>query len=197
MRKMHLFLLLLVTFTACNKKERSELPPVYQPQPLMEYIELGGRDARFNSPQHIDLDKDGTRDFSFVTYFIGDPVLKRDMIQFAATSPADRLLLLNNDDKTPVFNKGEVISANNRQGYQWFEAAVTILSQKMIEEQKPPYWVGEWNNVSHQYLACQVKKNGRLYYGWFEISMDTVAEKVIVYKAAICREPDTSVKAGY
>ncbi len=196
MRKVHLVLFLLATFTAC-KKEKSELPPVYQPQPSMEYIELAGREARFNSSQHIDLDNDGKRDFSFVTYHIGDPVLKRDIIQFAATSPADRLLLISNTDKTPVFSKGELISADGRPGYQWYEVGLTTLSQKISEVQKPPYWVGEWNNVTHQYLAFQVKKNGRLYYGWFELSMDTTHEKIILYRAAVCKEAQTNVKAGF
>ena len=185
---------ILVT-TGCKKTGNNG--PIIQPSnPAMEYIDLGGKAATENVSQHVDLDGDGTRDFSFVTYRIGDPVLKRDIIQFSATSPAERLLLVNTNDDSPIFNHGDLIPEITP-GYIWYEVTNIPLSRKIIEDQKPPSWQGRWNNAVHKYLAVKLKKSGLLYNGWFELSMDTVNEKLILYRAAVCKEPGKMVRAGY
>lgn len=189
-------LLFIVLLNAC-KKENTVMPPGNYFHPKMEYTELGGKEITFNKSQHIDLENDGKRDFSFVTVFIGDPIFKRDIIQFSATSTADRMLLVDNNDDSPIFNKGDFISGNNTPGYNWHEVVITPLAQKFIEDQKPVYWIGAWKNVIHKYLAFQVMKNGQYFNGWFEISMDTSLEKLIIHRAAVCKEHKADVKAGY
>ncbi len=189
-------IILIALMGSCKKTAIVPLP-VDPPAPAMTYVDLTGRETTFDTPQHIDIDGDGNRDFSFVTYHIGDPALRRDIIQFAATSPPDRLLLVDANESTPIFNKGDLISGTAPAGYTWYEIVLTPLSEKIIEVGQPPYWVGPWKNVHHKYLPFSIKKNGQFYSGWFELSMDTATEKIILYRAAICKTPQTNVKAGY
>ncbi|MCW3092415.1 MAG: hypothetical protein JWP81_3484 [Ferruginibacter sp.] len=196
MNKISVICLIAVLLTAC-KKEQDDLPPLHPSDPAMEYISLAGKETSLNTSQHMDLDKDGNRDFSFVTYYIGDPILKRDIVQFAANSTIDRLLLVNNNEHSPIFNKGDIISGNGPAGYNWYDIALTPLAEKIIEEQGAPYWVGPWKDANHKYLAFRMKKNGLYYNGWFELSMDTISEKLILFKAGVCKEPGASVRAGY
>ncbi len=181
--------------TGC-RKEKDFIPPVTQPAPVMEYYDLGGRETRYNLSQHIDLDQDGSRDFSFVTYHLGDPVKKQDVILYCATSPARRLLLVSDQDESPVFNRGDEISNTGKPGYTWYEVSVATLSQKVIPEESAPFWIGAWNNATKKYLGIRVLKNGLYYNGWFELSLDTVNEKIILYRAGLCKEAEKSIRAG-
>jgi hypothetical protein len=185
-----------VLFLTGCRKEKTVVPPVVRPTPAMQYFDLTGRETTYNSSQHIDLDQDGTRDFSFVTYHLGDPVLNQDVILFCATSPANRLLLVNEQDESPVFNKASEITVTGKPGYTWYEVSVATLSKKIIQSDKAPYWIGTWSNVTKKYLGIRVLKNGLFYNGWFELSMDTVNEKIILYRAGLCKEADKTILAG-
>ena len=67
---------------------------------------------------------------------------------------------------------------------------------KNIGYDNPPYWEKEWKDVSHKFLAIQVKRDGKLYHGWIELSMDTVNSKLILHRAAIAKEAGRQVRAG-
>ena len=193
MKKAHGGVVLLLILLAC-KKPVGTVPP--QIIPGMKYFNLAGQETKYNVPQYVDLDGDGKRDFSFVTYLIGDPLYKRDKIQFSATSGVDRMMLIGQDENTPLFKKGDMIGSDGIPGYQWIEVGSIPLMQKIMEIQKPAYWIGNWKNARHKYMAFQVRDSGKLYYGWFELSTDTTLEKIVLHRAAISREAQTNIKAG-
>ena len=58
------------------------------------------------------------------------------------------------------------------------------------------FWDGLWKNANHKYQPVQIKKEGKPYFGWIELSFDKGTEVVILHKAAISKEPYKAVKAG-
>jgi hypothetical protein len=50
--------------------------------------------------------------------------------------------------------------------------------------------------ANHKYLPVYLKKNGHVYFGWIELSFDTIAEKIILHRAALCTEAGQKIKAG-
>lgn len=191
------YALALVTtcVTACRKdKTPGSDNPVRQPE--MIYTDLQNRELKFQQAQVIDLNKDETADIGFSTWYMGDPMEKEDEVLFFAGSYVHSNLLVNEANGSPIFRKGESIPIANYPGHNWYQVAQVEMATKNTSETGQPYWEGAWKQVSHQYLAIQVVKEGRKYNGWIEVSFDTAGEKLILHKAAISKEADKSVMAG-
>jgi hypothetical protein len=88
----------------------------------------------------------------------------------------------------------DVISRNVT-GYTWWEISAIVLAEKIITYTES-HWEGAWKNADHKYLPVQMKKQGKLYHGWIELSFNTTEEKLILHRSAISKEEDKDVKAG-
>jgi hypothetical protein len=191
MRKLFFILPLatILLLSACNKVT------CFEPQqPMMIYKDLQNAEIKYGQPKTLDIDDDGSIDFSFGVVLVGDPILQTDRMQFYARSKVDRNLLNDGIDQTPVLNKLDVITKNHP-GYSWLPLSSVVLAEKIINN-NGSYWAGGWKNANHKYLPTQFKTNGKLYHGWIELSFDTAADKLILHKAGLSMEEDKDVKAG-
>ncbi|HYJ37288.1 MAG TPA: hypothetical protein VEV87_01680 [Chitinophagaceae bacterium] len=193
MNRFSILLFSFILISACNKNDDR-----VQPGPDMKYTDLQQAEVKTGTTQRLDLDEDGTIDFSLQVILIGDPVAKEDRHTFVAGSTIDTYLLaIDNTETGKRLNKGELIGLVPPGGFEWFQVARVVMAEKIISESKPPYWRGEWKDGSHQFLSVQIGKNGSRYNGWIEISTDTNGERMILHKAAISKVPYADVRAGY
>jgi hypothetical protein len=195
---MQTFKMLIVPFwltaliaVACIKETNKTLP-----NPVMQYTDLHEKEIKANQYIHIDIDKNGSTDFSFYTQLVGDPLLQRDRVQFLVGSKIATNLLSNSQDESPKFNKGDRIALRH-EGYNWFEISSIVLAEKLIPLNEAAYWDGTWKRANHNYLPVQLIKNGHTYQGWIEISFDIAGQKLILHKAGISTESEKDIAAGY
>lgn len=197
MKQVYVLALTLALLAAC-KKDAAPGPPK-QPgnqQPQMIYTDLQNRELKFEQATAIDLDKDGSVDIGFATWYIGDPIEKEDEVLFFASSYIHSNLLVNVANTSHAFQLGEIIPAGSYPGHDWYQVAQVEMALKNIPETGTPYWEGAWKQVRHQYLAIQIVKDNKRYNGWVEVSFDTVGEKLVLHKAAISKEAGQAVIAG-
>jgi hypothetical protein len=70
------------------------------------------------------------------------------------------------------------------------------MAMKNIGLVGQPYWEKPWKDAIHKFLAIRVHRNGQLYYGWVELSMDRSRSKLILHRSGISKIADKPVKAG-
>ena len=197
MKTVYALALVTALMTSCRKNEVSDPPE--QPgnqQPEMIYTDLQNRELKYQQAQLVDLDKDGSADIGFSTWYIGDPIEKEDEILFFAGSYIHSNLLINEANGSPAFNLGDNIPVGNYSGYNWYQVSQVEMALKNTPATGQPYWEGAWKQVSHKYLAIQVVKEARRYNGWIEVSFDTAGEKLVLHKAAISKEAEKAIVAG-
>lgn len=182
--------LITLAAVACMKKAAEEVPAAQ-----MRYTSLQDLEIRANEYYHLDIDGNGTVDFTFHTYLVGDPVLRHDRRQFLVSSKIETNLLNNENDESPLLYKGDVVRMQ-WENYQWFEVSSIILAEQIVPESGSSSWRGVWRGANHNFLPVQLIKGGNPYHGWIEISFDTINQKLILHRAAISQEPIIEVKAG-
>jgi hypothetical protein len=180
---------IILLFSACSQATLSE------PQSaLVVYKDLQNAEVKYGQPKTLDINNDGSIDFSFGVLLVGDPILQRDRMQFYVHSKVDRNLLNDGTDQSPVLSKLDIITKSHP-GYSWLPISSIVLAEKIIEN-NGSYWAGTWKNAAHNYIPIQFKTNGKLYHGWIELSFDTAGDKLILHKAGLSTEGDKDVKAG-
>lgn len=189
MKKYLLLLFLSLVLFACKTQD------IPSPYPAMRYIDLANAEVKYHQLFSLDIDGNGTTDFSFSTLLVGDPIMQHDRLQFIAHSKIATNLLNDDNDQSPVLDKGDQIGLTQK-GYNWYEISSIVLAEKITGMTEPVHWEGRWKNAVHQYLPIQIKKNGQYYHGWIELSFDTIMEKLILHNAAISTEPRKEVRAG-
>lgn len=180
-----------LTFISCSKDET--------PAPVAEmvYINLQDKAVKHNEPAtSIDLNQDGTKDIIFGTIAVGDPVNQLDKWQYRIGSDIETRLAVNDQEQVPMLSKDQRIPVQGFNGFTWFEASSIVLMQKNISDKLPVFWSGIWVNANRRYIPVQVKKAGKKYNGWIELSTDITQEKIILHKAAITKEPEKDALAG-
>ncbi|HPH86650.1 MAG TPA: hypothetical protein PLC48_14365 [Ferruginibacter sp.] len=188
------FMFMLI-FNSCKKDPQST--PVV-PLPAMEYFDLNDRAISENTAGFLlDVNHDGRNDLAFSTLLVGDPINQVDKLQFLIGSNIAINLPVNNNEEVPVMNSGATIPLGNFDGYRWFELSSVMLVQKITSFTEPPVWEGHWKNAIHKFLPFQVADSGKLYNGWVEISSDIAGEKMLLHKAALSKEPNAIIQAGY
>jgi len=183
----------LIAFGACHKT--ADAPAVTHPQ--MDYTGIN-QEVSFGQAIYIDPDNNGSKDFLFYTIMVGDPLLKKDYYQYHfGSSYAASVAVDSLTDQTPALAKNAAISGTTPAGLQWYNASGVMMTRKVVGNTGPPSWEGSWTNAHHQYLAIRIQRAGLLYYGWLEVSFDTATEKTTVHRAAICREAEKEIRAGW
>jgi hypothetical protein len=181
-------------FIACKKENTVITPPASPAHPQMVYTDLQNAEVKFLQSKRVDVDGDGSTDFSFGVLLVGDPILQRDRLQFYVNSGVKRNLLNDDQDQSPVLNKFDSIGKTHP-GYTWWEISAIVLAEKVIDNSGTS-WQGLWKNADHKYLPIQVDKNGKLFHGWIELSFSTSDEKLILHQAALSKEQERSIQAG-
>jgi hypothetical protein len=166
----------------------------------MEYTDLKEKAIAFKSGYWFDLDKDGQNDFGFSTLLVGDPLLERDYHQYSIVSNLYTNCQVNDNEvndneETPVLQKGDKIGPAPLEGFHWYNASHVVIAQKIIEE-KGTTWSGNWKSISHGYQPVSILKGDKTYYGWIELSFDMQNEKIILHRAAVAKEANVAVRAG-
>ena len=191
MKKFYPLLILIILLVSCKVQD---LPaPIVVPQ--MQYTDLQNTELKYQQLHQLDIDGNGSTDFSFSTLRVGDSFLQQDRLQFIAHSLIGTKLLNDQNDQSPVLNYGDKISPAHP-GYEWLEISAIELAEKTVGMTGPVQWDGLWANAVHKYLPVQLKKNGKYYYGWIELSFDTKSEKLILHGAAISTKAGKEIKAG-
>ncbi|HJV78945.1 MAG TPA: hypothetical protein VJ602_11230 [Paludibacter sp.] len=182
---------LIVLLFSCHRDDTAE-------QPRMEYFELNNREIAFGLQSYsLDVNQDGRKDIRFYTQLVGDPIAQEEKVQFIVSSSIGVCLPVNADENIPVLNKSDIIWVKDFGSYQWFELSAIVLTQKIVSSATGTIrWDGMWKNAAHKFVSFQVQSTGRKYNGWVELSTDTVSEKIILHRAAICKSPDLDIYAG-
>jgi hypothetical protein len=195
MKKQGVLLIFCIAITACRKEKNNTVPP--PAGPVMNYTNLQNFEVKQGQHRLINLNGDNKSDFLFNTVLIGDPILRRDRLQFQAVSGISAYVLADPFNNTVVLSIGDAISATAPAGYEWFEAQDILLAEKITPETGATFWQGAWKDISNKYLPLQLRSNNVVYNGWIELSMDKAAERLILHKVAISTEAGKDVKAGY
>lgn len=191
MTKVLAILLGVLVLSSCGKDPVE--PPT--PGPSMRYTDLQNTEVKYGTTQRVDVDGNGTIDYSFETLLVGDPILQRDRLQFYADSKIETYLPVNESEQVPVLSSGDTVKAQFP-GYTWYDISAIVLAEKISPVNGTPYWDGPWKTAAHQYLPIQVKRGGQRFYGWIELSFDTTAEKLVLHRAAMATVAGKEVKAG-
>jgi len=162
----------------------------------MVYTNLSGQSIAFGQSISIDLDKNGRTDIWFMTEQVAydfNTKVKNSYLVVSGTQcnlAADTIT-----ETTPHLERGANITQHNLPGHSWYNVLSFTLMQK-VTAANGTYWEGNWLNVNHKYLPIQVTSGAQLYTGWIEISTDTMSERVILHRAALCRVAQKSIQAG-
>jgi hypothetical protein len=177
---------------ACIKKGAIE----EMPHPQVEYTYLHGIELGNMDYYNLDIDANGTVDFTFSTRLVDDPVLKQDKLQFLVGSKIETNLLNSSEDISLRLAKGDRIRARHK-GYNWLELSSIVLAEKVSPQKGEIWWQGAWKDADHHFLPVQLSKGSKAYHGWIELGFSHSREKLILYKAGICKDSGTEIKAGF
>lgn len=191
MRYFAYVLMSAVLLAACSDKEENIVVPL----PAMDYFDLQDQELSFGTARTVDFENDNNWDILFSSIAIGDPVLRRDRHQFFIGTDIHVSLQVSNEE-TPALSEGDVIGAVPLPEHHWYNGNGIGLAQRITPESGPQYWEGNWKDVSHKFIALQLIRGGKPYFGWAEISINSETGKMILHRAAMSRVPSTTVKAG-
>jgi hypothetical protein len=175
------FVLLL---TNC-KKEAVKSPAASHPQ--MRYLDLNDTAVIFNRSASFDLDGNGSKDISFSTMHVGDPLTQQDKKQWWVSSSFYANLPVNDNEEIPFMQKSDSIYLTSFSGYNWYNASGVMLAQKIFTSTALPYWEGKWKDATRRFVAIQIINDNNLYNGWVEITFNKTEEKLTIHRAAISK----------
>jgi hypothetical protein len=185
-------ILLGLAFSSCHKD------PVQVPDSTtahMKYVDFHDLELPFGKGLSIDLDEDGLKDIFFSSILVGDPLEQADKRQFIFGTSPTTFSPVDDNEETPALTAGRLISATSFPGHHWYNANV-ILAQKIIKENIPDTWFGNWKDKSHQYIVVRVDQQSEPHYGWLELSFDIPGEKIVLHRAGLCKEAGREINAG-
>jgi len=198
MLKRYFLLLGLLTFMSC-KKSTVDPDPAEPPfaDAEMTYIDLTGKSVPMDKSLSIDFDLNGRYDIIFRT----------ERHSFDGNTKSADVFLVNNgvacnlafnpaDDTTPDLQKGDKISRADLPKHEWYPVLEFTLMRK-VSAATQTYWEGSWKDRDHRYLPLEMIINGQTHLGWVELFADTNSGKIILYRAAVSKMPQTRIRAGY
>jgi hypothetical protein len=194
MKKLLFLSFLTIGMFSCQDKDELPPPPKNEPEVPMRYTDLNNREVKHELGQGIDADNDGRNDFVFYVLPIGDPIFKQDKYRFLVQSNLDCYLFVDDNNNSPVLDKGSIVKKNNIPPHEWFDVSEVYLGQKVINDNGSIHWEGPWKDMIHKHIAIQLRKPEGIFNGWIEFSFDSAAEKIVLHKAALSKEADKDVK---
>ena len=185
----------LTIFTGCHRSDSEEITT---PENLvrMKYKNFDDLKIPFLRHYYCDVDDDGINDFYISSELLGIPAEDSDYHSFYVLGSVHTYSLVDINKECPILNKGDLIGKDIRADHHWLKENQVFLAEKVISSNGGYYWKRNWKDASHQYLAFSIKKNGKLYYGWLEISFSQDTETVILHRSAIAEEAERTVIAG-
>lgn len=187
---------LFITFIIVGCGKTVPPNPLVETHPQMSYIDLHDTAIVFGKGASFDLDLNGQKDIAFFTQLVGDPIYQQDKRQWLATGSIYTYFPVNTAESIPVMQLMDSIPIKPFSGYNWYNASEIVLTQQIISMNIPPYWTGDWKDVTRRFMPVQIERNNALYNGWVELSFNTSSEKLTLHKAAICMEANKTIKAG-
>lgn len=196
--KQYLFFLFLLIFISCKKENNEPKPdePSFA-DPEMTYIDLTGKSVAMDKSLAIDFDKNGKFDVVFLTErhsFDGNT--KSADVFLVNSGTACNLAVNMANETTPNLVKGDKISRADLPGLEWYPVLEFTLMRKVYANTQT-YWDGSWANRDHRYLPLEMVINGQTHLGWVELFADTNSGKIVLYRAAISKQPQSHIRAGY
>lgn len=189
--------LLMLLAVSCAKKKDDRIPNPNPPAPAdMTYNDLGNVTVTLNQMYPVDLDKDGVGDarFRVLASGSGSDGTVDDLYQL---NPAPRhRVLLNEENRSPVYNLGDTIRFQNIAGYEWMALNVVEMAKRSVSANTPTRWEGNFTNVNRKYIAFQVSRYNSFYNAWIELTIDTAANRMILHKSGVSNISGRPVVAG-
>jgi|GEM_PF-2544026 len=197
--KQALFVLFLLVFISCKKESidpTPEEPPFADPE--MNYIDLTGKSVAMDQSVAIDFDRNGMTDILFKTERHSfDLNTKSADVYMINGGVACNLAANITNETTPDLARGGKISRADLPGLEWHPVLNFILMRHVTTNTMQTYWEGSWKDRDHRYLPLELVISGKTHLGWVELFADTNGGKIILYRAAISKEPQTRIRAGY
>ncbi|PJJ83778.1 hypothetical protein [Mucilaginibacter auburnensis] len=198
MFKKYIFAVLLLAFISCKKDKVQPTPE--QPafiDPEMTYIDLTGKSVGWGQTLAIDFDGNKKTDLLFYTELHSVEFNTKTLRKyFVGGGVACKMAALIENETTPDLDKGAKISHTDLPNYEWHPALGFTLMQHVTAGDQT-YWEGSWKDRDHRYLPFELVINGKNHLGWIELFADTKTDKLVFYRAAISKEPQTVIRAGY
>ncbi len=138
----------------------------------------------------LDIDNDGTDDFSFNTAssFSNDAIRTTFLVHALGNNE-----IMSWKDYAIIYESDDVISSYS-DDLTWRSGSGEIIEE--VHDGNQPMWNGLWSGDRPQYLAVKLQKGGNDYYGWIKVSIDPDKEVAYVNEYAINRVPSASINAG-
>lgn len=189
--------LLLLFACSCRKANDNDnrlqndliIPPMEYYNNINQVIMGGGIGFRF------DADLDQKPDLLFNTRLVGDPIQGVDKVQFFVLSYPGSSLPVDASESVPMLAAGDSIPVANFRGCTWYRASSVVLMEK-INGDSTSHWSGNWKDVTHAFLPFQCHRANANYTGWVELSVDSASARLIVLRAAVCRQPERTSYSG-
>ena len=196
--KTYFLLLGLLAFMSCKKNTENAKPeePAFI-DPEMTYIDLTGKSVAMDKGLSIDFDLNGRADLTFRTERHSyDNNTKAADVYMVNNGVACNLALNVENDTTPDLQKGDKISREDMSKYEWYPVLEFTLMQYVYTSTQT-YWEGSWKDRDHRYIPLEMIIGGKTHLGWVELFANTKAGKLVFYRAAISKTPQTRIRAGY
>ena len=198
MLKRYFLLFGLLAFISCKKgaeEPKPEEPAFIDPE--MTYIDLTGKSVAMDKSLSIDFDLNGKADLTFRT----------ERHSFDGNTKSADVYLVNNgvacnlaanlaNETTPDLQKGDKISRADLPKHEWYPVLEFMLMRKVSADTQT-YWEGSWKDRDHSFMPLEMIINGQTHLGWIELFADTNNGKLVFYRAAISKAPQTRIRAGY
>jgi hypothetical protein len=196
--KQYSFLLFLLMFISCKKENNDPKPeePSFA-DPAMTYIDLTGKSVAMDKSLAIDFDLNGKTDILFRTErHVLDLNTKVANVYMVNAGLACYLAVNMANETTPDIAKGGMISRADFPGLEWYPV-LSFTLMRHITTATQTYWEGSWKDRDHRYLPLEMMINGQTHLGWVELFADSNSSKLIFYRAAISKAPQTRIRAGH
>lgn len=160
----------------------------------IEHMDLNDTSFTYLKPFSLDVDHDGMNDFNFTTALYAGS--GESQINFLISSLGQHRVALDTvTEKIPVYTEGDVIGATLPFHQQW-DALASYLGEKRYYGSTDSVWFGDFVRADQPYVAFSLYKNVEPYFGWIQLTFDTVQARVILHEYAYRTEPNRAIKAG-